>query len=142
MPYPDNLNTTDPRSPEYPHHDRDEAEAALDEANALIDQATESLYDAFRAWEDNTKATDADQLDIAGLAAPIAALAHAFPHIMERNQTAHGVIIIGRILKVTERLMRLRLTQRSAHLHRGLKDDLDLLECTMGALERAERGGK
>jgi hypothetical protein len=146
MPYPDNLNTTDPRSPEYEHCDRDEAEAALEEANASIQQATESLYDAFRAWEDGTKATDANQIDIAGLAAPIAALAHAFPHIMERNQTAHGVVIIGRLLNVTERLMRLRLTKRSAHLQGGtycnLKEVQDMMEAVMDALERAEGGSK
>jgi hypothetical protein len=78
LPYPENLNTSDPRSPEYEHHDRDLAEAAIDEANLLLSQAGDAIYNAACKWED-CKVTDQSQEEAAAVAVKIAALANDFP---------------------------------------------------------------
>ena len=137
MPYPPNLNTTDPRSPEYPHHDRDDALAAIEEMNLTLSKAGDEIYNAACAWEDCT-ATDKSQEEAAALSTHIAALATDFPACLERGANPTGLTIAGDLLEIALRLMRRRMTTRTTHFRKDIQDQVRLLRGYVTAIEQEE----
>ena len=147
MPYPPNLNTTDPRSPEYQHHDRDEAEAqeeALqDERDAIKQFAFCDLKNSVAAWKDTPRTNEAQAAVFCELAPAIVRLANALPERLTvcrlysdtKNDTA-----ILRLLSVAERLTKLRFTNRSRVAQDFMADEIKALENSLGLIERAEAG--
>ena len=141
MPYPPNLNTTDPRSPEYPHHDRDEALAAINNAHEELRDAVDAICFASSKWEDLC-VTDKDQEEAAAVAVKIAALATDFPDCLERCFNPTGLTVAGDLLDIALRLMRCRMTTRSAHFRKDLEDQVRLLRGYVTAIEQEEGRGK
>lgn len=137
MPYPPNLNTSDPRSPEYDHYDRDEAMGIIDAAREQVSRATEALYDAFAVWED-LSVTDTGQDDAAALAPRIADLAAAFPACLENGYNPVSLRIADDLLLMAMRLMKLRATTRSKHFHADLRDQVRLVGSYISAIEKEE----
>jgi hypothetical protein len=139
--YPDNLNTTDPRSPEYPHHDRDEAEAAIDSAHEELRGAVGDVCLAASEWED-LFVREKEQQEAAELAPHIAALATDFPACLERGANPTGLTIAGELLDIALRLMKCRLTTRSRHMHGDILNHVLLLRGYVTAIEQEEGRGK
>jgi hypothetical protein len=137
MPYPPNLNTTDPRSPEYNHYDRDEAEAAIDSAYEELRGAVDDICAASSVWED-LRVTDKDQEEAVVVAVKIADLAADFPDCLERGANPTGLTIAGDLLDLALRLMRCRLTTQSKHFHNDVRDHVRLLGGYVTALEKEE----
>jgi len=141
MPYPPNLNTTDPRSPEYAHCDRDDALAALEEMNLTLSKAGDEIYNAACVWEDCT-ATDQSQEEAAALAPHIAARVTDFPACLERGANPVGLDRAGDLLELALRLMKCRMTTRTAHFRKDLEDHVRLLRGYVTAIEQEEGRGK
>jgi hypothetical protein len=137
VPYPQNLVTTDHRSPEYPHHDRDEAEYDVAVAQGQVSAAVDEICFASCKWED-IAVTDAANAEAADLAQPIAALATEFLKFIESGASGVRVQAAQKCLELAQRLMKLRLTTQSAYLHRGLADESALLDNSLRLIERAE----
>ena len=139
--YPENLNTTDPRSPEYDHYDRDEDEAAIDSAHEELRGAVDDVCLAASKWED-LFVREKEQQEAAELAPHIAALVSDFPACLERGANPTGLTIAGDLLDIALRLMKLRLTARSRHFHSDVRDHVRLLGGYIAALEKEERRGQ
>ena len=137
MPYPPNLNTSDPRSPEYDHYDRDEAMDIIDAARHQVICATEALYNAFSAWED-LSVTDTGQDDAAALAPRIAELAGAFPACLENGYNPVSLRIAGELLEMAQLLMTLRATTRSRYLHKDLMGHVATVRALVSAIKQTE----
>jgi hypothetical protein len=137
MPYPPNLNTTDPRSPEYNHYDRDEAEAAIDSAHEELRGAVGDVCLAASKWED-LFVREKEQQEAAEFAPHIAALVTDFPDCLERGANPTGLTIAGDLLDLALRLMRCRLTTQSKHFHNDVRDHVRLLGGYVTALEKEE----
>lgn len=137
MPYPPNLNTTDPRSPEYDHYDRDEALGRIEEARADIWRAVDDICAASSVWEDLT-ATEPHQDWAAALAPRIADLATAFPACLENGNNPVLLSIADDLLQMALRLMKLRATTRSQHFHADLRDQVRLVGGYISAIEKEE----
>jgi hypothetical protein len=137
MPYPPNLNTTDPRSPEYNHYDRDEAEATIDSAHEELRGAVDDVCLAASKWED-LFVREKEQQEAAELAPHIAALVTDFPACLERGVNPTGLTIAGDLLDLALRLMRCRLTTQSKHFHNDVRDHVRLLGGYVTALEKEE----
>ena len=141
MPYPDNLNTTDPRSPEYEHHDRDDAELVTHAAHEELRDAVDAICLASSNWED-LAVTNQDQEEAAALSTHIAALATDFPACLERGANPNGLTIAGDLLEIALRLMRCRITTRSTHFRKDIQDQVRLLSGYVTAIEQEEGRGK
>lgn len=145
MPYPCNLNTSDPRSPEYSHWDRDQAEAEALEQQAERDAAKRKavcdLDNSVAAWEDTPRVDESQAAVFGELAPAIVRLADALPerltvcrlYLDTKNDTA-----ILRLLSVAERLAKLRFTRRSEPMQAVIADEIKALECSLLLIERAE----
>ncbi len=145
MPYPPALVIYDPRSPEYPYHDRDDAEAEALEEQAGRDTAKRTavcdLDNSVGAWEDTPSVNEAQAAVFGELAPAIVRLADALPArltICRDYPDTNNDAAILRLLSAAERLAKMRWTRRSAHLHRGLADELAMLESTLLLIQRAE----
>lgn len=141
MPYPPNLNTTDPRSPEYPHCDRDDAELVMHAAHKELRDAVDAICLASCNWED-LAVTNQDQEEAAAVAGRIADLAVDFPDCLERGANPTGLTIAGDLLDIALRLMRRRMTTRSTHFRKDIQDQVRLLRGYVTAIEQEEGRGK
>jgi|GEM_PF-3190300 len=141
MPYPENLNTSDPRSPEYEHTDRDEAIGRIEEAKADIGRAYLALCSAEIAWGD-IDITDNDQEDAAALAPRIAALAADLPACLDRGANPNGLALAADLLDMALRLMKCRITTRSTLFCAGLRDRVWLMGNWIQSIEQEEARGQ
>jgi hypothetical protein len=141
MPYPPNLNTTDPRSPEYDYCDRDDALAAIESAHDELRGAVDDICATASAWED-LRVTDADQEEAAAIAVKIAALAADLPACLDRSANPIGLTIAGDLLDLALRLMQCRITTRSTHFRKDIQDHVRLLRSYVSAIEQEEGRGK
>lgn len=139
--YPENLNTSDPRSPEYDHYDRDEDEAAIDNAHEELRGAVGDVCLAASKWED-LFVREKEQQEAAELAPHIAALVTDFPACLERGANPTGLTIAGDLLDIALRLMRRRMTTRSTHFRKDIQDQVRLLRGYVTAIEQEEGRGK
>lgn len=141
MPYPPNLNITDPRSPEYEHTDRDEAMHRIKEAAAVMACGHQRLISAEISWND-IDITDIDQEDVAALAPRIAALAADLPACIERGGNPDGLMVAADFLDMALRLMRCRITTRSTHLSAGFRNQVRLVNRYIQEIEQEEAHGQ